>query len=356
VTVGTVPLAAGSATPLVERYDAGLLDLDGVVYIGPNPVAHAAESLAAARAQGMRLAFVTNNAARTPAAVAAHLTELGVAADPGEVATSAQAAARLVAGLVAPGSPVLVVGGEALEEALRDRGLRPVRSADDGPSAVVQGYHPDVGWRQLAEGTFAVRAGLPWVASNTDLTIPTPRGIGPGNGTLVAVIRLATGAEPLVAGKPELALHRESIDRVASTRPLIIGDRLDTDIEGAVRAGTDSLLVLTGVTGPAELLAAPPTRRPTYLAADLRGLLTAHADVAVDGGEAALGGWTARVLAGRLRLSGAGTWVDALRAACVAVWAFPGDVDSREVVVRLAAEAPGAARLPRGRAQDPATT
>jgi glycerol 3-phosphatase-2 len=337
VTTTVVPLATGSAAPLVERYDAGLLDLDGVVYIGPNPVPHAAESLAQARERGMRLAFVTNNAARTPQAVAAHLTELGVRADPAEVATSAQAAARLVAGLVAPGSAVLVVGGDALEEALRERGLRPVRSADDGPSAVVQGYHPDVNWRQLAEGTFAVRAGLPWVASNMDLTIPTPRGIGPGNGTLVNVIRLATGAEPLVAGKPELALHRESIDRVESERPLIIGDRLDTDVEGAVRAGADSLLVLTGVTGPAELLRAPATQRPTYVAADLRGLLRPYADVALEGGEGVLGGWTARVQAGRLRLTGSGDPVDALRVACVAAWAFPDEVDTREVVARLVA-------------------
>ncbi|HUR73757.1 MAG TPA: HAD-IIA family hydrolase [Sporichthya sp.] len=332
-----VPLVAGSATALVERYDAGLLDLDGVVYIGPEPVPHASESLAQARARGMRLAFVTNNASRTPQEVAAHLTELGVAADPAEVATSAQAAARLVAGLVAPGSAVLVVGGPALEEALIERGLRPVRSADDKPSAVVQGYHPSVGWMQLAEGTFAVRAGLPWVASNTDLTIPTPRGIGPGNGTLVNVIRQASGVEPLVAGKPELALHRESIDRVAAQRPLIIGDRLDTDVEGAVRAGTDSLLVLTGVTGPVELLAAPPSRRPTYVSADLRGLLVPHDDVELGGGEAALGGWTARVQAGRLRLTGAGNAVDALRAACVATWVYPGAVDTGDVVVRLAA-------------------
>ncbi len=334
-----MPLHVGSETALVDRYDAGLLDLDGVVYIGPEPVQHASESLLQARARGMRLAFVTNNAARTPEQVAAHLTELGVSADAGEVATSAQAAARLVAGLVAPGSAVLVVGGTALEEALVERGLRPVRSADDKPSAVVQGYHPTVGWVQLAEGTYAVRAGLPWVATNTDLTIPTPRGIGPGNGTLVNVIRLASGVEPLVAGKPELALHRESIDRVAALRPLIIGDRLDTDVEGAVRAGADSLLVLTGVTGPAELLAAPPTCRPTYLAADLRGLLVPHADVVLSGGEAALEGWTARVQAGRLRLSGAGDPVDALRVACVATWAYPGPVDTTDAVLRLVAGA-----------------
>ncbi len=331
-------MVGGPSVPLADRYDAGLVDLDGVVYIGPKAVPHAAESLAAARARGMRLSFVTNNASRSPTVVAEHLNELGVAAEAAEVATSAQAAARLVAGLVAPGSAVLVIGGEALEEALLERGLRPVRSADDGPSAVVQGYHPSVGWMHLAEGTIAVRAGLPWVASNTDLTIPTARGIGPGNGTLVNVIRQASGAEPLVAGKPELALHRESIERVAGQRPLVIGDRLDTDIEGAVRAGVPSLLVLTGVTGATELLAAPPWRRPTYLAADLRGLLTAHADVVPIGDGAAVGGWTARVRAGRLRLSGSGDPVEALRAACVAAWAHPAEVDSGEVADRLAAD------------------
>lgn len=314
-------LAAGSAIPLVDRYDAALLDLDGVVYVGPQAVAHARESLATARERGMRLAFVTNNAARTPRAVAAQLSELGVPAEPAEVATSAQAAARLVAGLVAPGAAVLVIGGEGLEVALRERGLRPVRSMDDRPSAVVQGYHPSVGWEQLAEGAYAVQAGLPWVASNTDLTIPTARGIAPGNGSLVQVVRIATGCEPLVAGKPELALHRESIERVDAQRPLVVGDRLDTDIEGAVRAGTDSLLVLTGVTGAAELLAAPLQRRPTYLSADLRGLLAAHAEVRLDAGAVHLGGWTARVEGGRLRLRGTGERAEGLRAACVAAWA-----------------------------------
>jgi hypothetical protein len=174
------------------------------------------------------------------------------------------------------------------------------------------------------------------VASNTDLTIPTARGIGPGNGTLVEVIRLATGAEPIVAGKPELALHRESADRVGAQHPLVVGDRLDTDIEGATRAATDSLLVLTGVTDPAQLLAAPPERRPTYLAEDLRGLLDAPAAVQMDGGTARLAGWSAVVRDKRLELTGDGSRVDGLRAACVATWAAAGDVDTSTVAARLA--------------------
>jgi HAD superfamily hydrolase (TIGR01450 family) len=330
------PLAEGSAQALIQLYDAALLDLDGVVYIGPNPVPHAAAALATARRAGMRLAFVTNNAARTPLAVAEQLTGLGVPAEAAEVATSAQAAARVLTELLPAGSAVLVVGGEGLEAALRDRGLRPVYSLDDDPAAVVQGFHPTVGWRQLAEGTFAVRRGLPWVASNTDLTIPTHRGIGPGNGTLVEVIRLATGASPIIAGKPELALHRESAERVGAQRPLVVGDRLDTDIQGAVRADTDSLLVLTGVTDPAQLLAAPPDRRPTYLAEDLRGLLVAHPPVQVNGDVVQLEGWRATVRAKRLELSGSGRRVDGLRVACVAAWSATDDVDTGTAATRLA--------------------
>jgi HAD superfamily hydrolase (TIGR01450 family) len=327
-------LRLGSPAP-VEVYDAALLDLDGVLYLGPEPVPHAAEALGVARTAGMRLAFVTNNAARTPQTVAAHLTELGIPARPDEVATSAQAAVRLVADLVAPGSAVLVVGGDGLREALLERGLRPVDSADDNPAAVVQGYHPTVGWPILAEGAYAVARGIPWIASNTDRTVPTPRGIAPGNGTLVEVIRMATGKDPVIAGKPELALHRESAERVDARRPLVVGDRLDTDVLGANRAGVDSLLVLTGVHGPADLLTAAPELRPTFLAEDLRGLLVPHTAVEVDGdGVASLGGWRAGVKDGRVWLDGNGTRVDAVRVTCVVTWEHGGEVGA-DVLERL---------------------
>lgn len=328
------PLRPGTAPP-VESYDAALLDLDGVLYVGPDAVAYAAEALGEARAAGMRLAFVTNNAARTPQTVAEHLTDLGIPARPDEVATSAQAAVRLVAEVVPPGSAVLVVGGDGLRQALLERDLRPVSSADEDPAAVVQGYHPNVGWSILAEGAYAVARGIPWIASNTDRTVPTPRGIAPGNGTLVEVIRMATGKDPVIAGKPELALHRESAERVNAQRPLVVGDRLDTDVLGANRADVDSLLVLTGVHGPADLLVAPPDLRPTYLAEDLRGLLAPHAEVQVDGdGIATLGGWRAGVKDGRLWLDGAGTRVDAVRVACVVAWEHGIGADA-DVLERL---------------------
>jgi HAD superfamily hydrolase (TIGR01450 family) len=282
------------------------------------------DSLAVARKEGMRLAYVTNNASRTPQAVAGHLSELGIPAEPGDVITSAQAAARLLAGMVPSGSAVLVIGGEGLLEAVRERGLRPVRSLDEGPAAVVQGFDPSVGWQQLAEASYAVAQGLPWVASNTDLTIPTARGTAPGNGMLVAAVRTATGVEPDVAGKPLPPMHRETVIRTGAKRPLVVGDRLDTDIEGAFNGGVDSLLVFTGVCRPEELPEAPVKHRPTYLAADLRGLLRVQpALTAGAGGAHSCGGWTVSIVDGALTLGedrGEDRY-DGLRALCATAWA-----------------------------------
>ena len=239
-----------SGEPLDVVYDVALLDLDGVVYIGGAAIPGAAQALRKADAAGMRLAYVTNNAFRTPAAVAALLTSLGVPAAAEDVVTSAQAAARLLAERLPAGAPVLVIGGSGLRMALRERGLRPVSTAADKPLAVVQGYAPGVDYSMLAEGGLAVAAGALFVASNGDLTIPGRRGIAPGNGSLIQVVATATGVRPLVAGKPEPPLHHESVLRTKARHPLVVGDRLDTDIEGAQRVGADSLLVLTGVTGP----------------------------------------------------------------------------------------------------------
>ncbi len=330
MTGGTADEVCAPVVP-VEAYDVALLDLDGVVYTGARAVPHAPEALARAREAGMTLAFVTNNASRTPEVVAAHLTEIGVPAEPGDVVTSAQAAARLVAERFPAGSPVLAVGGDGLVAALRERGLVPVVSAADEPVAVVQGFAPGVDWVVLAEASYAVAAGVPWIASNLDLTVPTDRGIAPGNGALVGVVRAATGAEPVVAGKPELPLHRESVLRTGAKRPLVVGDRLDTDIEGAVAGGVDSLLVLTGVTDVRALLAASPVRRPTFVAADLRAL-SAPLPRAVPGdGGWVCGGWTARVDRAEAAVSGEGDPYDALRAVCAAVWevadASPAEVD-----------------------------
>lgn len=315
------PLADGSVRPLADLHDAVLFDLDGVLYVGPHAVPGAPSAVARLRAQGVTAAYVTNNASRRPETVAAHLTELGIPAGPEDVVTSAQAVATLVADAVPTGSAVLVVGGDGLRAALTARGLRPVSTAAARPAAVVQGFAPEVGWRALAEGTYAVRAGVPWFASNTDSTVPTPQGLAPGNGALVGVIAAATGRRPVVAGKPETPLHAEAVRRTGAAVPLVVGDRLDTDIEGAARAGAPSLLVLTGVSTPRDLVLAPAGLRPTYVALDLDGLFVAHPPVTTtEGGGRRCGGWTCAVNDGGVQLRGTGDRVDALRALSVAVW------------------------------------
>ena len=301
-------------------YDAALYDLDGVLYVAGDSVPHAADSVAAARAFGLRAAFVTNNASRRPATVARHLSELGIPATAADVVTSAQAAVRWLAARLPAGSAVLVLGTDDLCDEVRAGGLRPVRSADEGPAAVLQGLSPDTGWRELSEAALALRRGAMWVAGNADATYPSPRGLLPGNGAMVAALIAATGQRPVVVGKPEPELHREAVDRVGAERPLVVGDRLDTDVLGAVRGGADSLLVLTGVTGLDELLAAPRGSRPTFVSADLRGLLRPQAPVTVDAtlSMAACGIARAGLRDERVVVDGIGD--DALRAVCALAW------------------------------------
>jgi HAD superfamily hydrolase (TIGR01450 family) len=297
-----------------------MLDLDGVVYIGGDAVPGAAEHLEQAREAGMRLAFVTNNALRPPAAVAAHLTELGVAAEAADVVTSAQAAARVLADRLEPGARVVLLGAEGLVEAVRAEGLVPVGATDEA-AAVVTGYGPDVPWRDLMRVAVRVREGLWWVATNADLTIPTSFGVAPGHGVQVDMLRRFTGVDPLVAGKPSRPLLDETVRRVGGDRPLMVGDRLDTDIEGAYRAGVDSLLVMTGVTRLSDLVRARPEERPTYLSTDLAGLAVGHPTVDELDGVARCGGWSAWCADGRLTVDGSGNPDDWWRAVAVAAWA-----------------------------------
>ena len=322
-----VPLSAGAAELPCRVYDVALLDLDGVVYVGPEAVPGVPGALAAARAAGMRLGFVTNNASRTPEEVAGHLTALDVPASAAEVITSSQAAATVVAQRLGAGARVLPVGGPGVAAALEAAGLTVVGRAEDEPRAVVQGYGRDVGWSELAEAVVAVRNGAEHVATNADATIPSPRGPLPGNGALVGVVSAVTGRRPLVTGKPDPAMHAECVRRTGARRPLVVGDRLDTDVEGGRRAGAATLLVLSGVTDPAVLLAAGPDQRPDLLAPDAGGLLTPHPGVVAEHGGWRCGEWTARSGDGPLRLGrdaigapASADGLDGLRALCVAHW------------------------------------
>lgn len=310
-----------------------MFDLDGVVYIGGAAVDGAAEHIERARGDGLRCAFVTNNAARTPDTVAHHLTDLGVDAEPHDVVTSAQAAARVLRERLGDGAAVAVVGGEGLLEAVRAEGLVAVDEQSDA-EAIVTGYGPEVRWSEVMRAAVSIRAGLWWVASNTDATIPTPFGVAPGHGVLVDTLRRFAEVEPVVAGKPARPLLDETIRRVGGERPLMIGDRLDTDIAGAHAVGIESLLVLTGVTGLAELVEAAPHERPTYLGTDLGALRETHTVPERQGDAWCLGGWTVVVDQGALVCTGGGAAGDWWRCVAMASWSH---LDAHDDVVDVSA-------------------
>jgi glycerol-1-phosphatase len=281
---------------LSHCYDVVLLDLDGTVYIGRNAVPQAPRTVEALVGAGVRPVFVTNNASRPPESVAEQLRTLGIACSEDQVVTAAQAGAAVLVGRIGRGGRVLVVGGPGVRAALVEAGLEPVERADERPDAVLQGWSPDLGWSGLAEGAYALAAGLPWVVTNADPTLPTERGIAPGNGAFVQLLARTTGRTPdEIAGKPRIPLLRLALDRWPGERPLVVGDRLDTDIEAAVAADLPSLLVLSGVTHPQQLLDAVPAARPTYVAADVSGLLVSHPDVSATDAGWRCGRWIASV-------------------------------------------------------------
>lgn len=257
---------------LRSQHDVLLLDLDGTVYQGNDPIPGAVEYLRGASehsGSGEKQYFVTNNASRSPSDVAHHLVELGFDTSEEFVVTSAQVAARMLAERVPAGSTVVVVGTDALSAEISLVGLSPVRRSEGEPAAVVQGHNPATDWGMLAEAAFAIRGGAVWVATNTDATLPTERGLAPGNGSMVAAVRTATGSEPLVAGKPAAPIMQDAIRLSEATSPLVVGDRLDTDIAGACTIGIPSLLVLTGVSSALDAVRAEPSQRPTHIGFDL---------------------------------------------------------------------------------------
>ncbi|MHB8186781.1 MAG: HAD-IIA family hydrolase [Dermatophilaceae bacterium] len=325
--VDAIASATGS---LIEAYDGIVCDLDGVVYRGHQAVPHAVESLLSALSAGVLVVYATNNASRTPAEVAERLDSLGLPGTGERVVTSAQAAARFVAQRCPLGSPVLAVGGPGVTRALEEAGLLAVspqqRRSDEPVVAVVQGYGAQVGWADLAEAAYAVQAGAFWVATNIDSTLPTDRGVAPGNGALVAAVRPAVGVDPVNVGKPNTPLYELSASVLGTDigRTLAIGDRLDTDIVGATAAGMDSLFVFGGVHGWTDVAGAEPAARPRYVATDMRSLHSVYAEavqVRTDASRWVCGEASAWVSeAGELVVAQGGVVNERLRAALGAVW------------------------------------
>ena len=310
-------------TPLDDT-DVIFADLDGVVYTGEESIRYAVEALNVASANH-RVAYITNNASRTTEQVAAHLRDLGLTAVADDVVSSPQAAVKILKTLIPAKSTVLVIGGEGLIAEVDGAGFRVTDSADDAPAAVIQGFAPTVGWAHLAEASFALHTGIPWVATNTDWTIPVARGIAPGNGTLVSAVHLAVGRLPVFAGKPERAIFDFARDKFAADNPLVIGDRLDTDILGANRAGMRSALVLTGIDGRKQAIAAAEEQQPTYILGDLRELSTEYPESIVtekaDTVTVTVGNSSVTMTANVVRVKRKGSDpLNLLRAGCTAIY------------------------------------
>ncbi len=306
---------------LIAAFDAVLSDLDGVVYAGPEPLEGAVGTLQSLSDRGVALAYVTNNASRSPRQVAQHLRDLGAPATAAQVFGSAPEGARLLARRLAPGADVLVIGSQYLREQAIEAGLIPVGSAADKPKGVLQGFDSTLVWTDLAEAAYAIADGADWVATNTDMTLPGNRGTAPGNGALVAAVSAATGTYPEVAGKPEAGMFTTAARTLGSQHPLVVGDRLDTDIRGGNRAGMTTALVMTGVNNWMDALGAPASDRPELLLHDLRGLHDTYTPVEESDGVYTCGKSRAQLDKGMLHLDGGVQNIESWRAACACWWA-----------------------------------
>lgn len=305
--------------PLASQFDCIICDLDGVIYRGSEGVPGATLTLNAIEELGVRPAFVTNNASRTPAEVAHQLQQLGIHAEPSDVVTSAQAGAQILSEMVPPGSRIYVVGGTGLDSALRDVGLIPERDPV-GCIAVLQGFGPAIEWRDLAEASYLIQAGAVWVATNSDLTFPTEKGLAPGNGSLVQAVACAAGRQPdAIGGKPAPALMSLAIARMESRMPLMVGDRYDTDIVGGHALGLATLLVLTGVASIDDVWHSHI--RATYLGESIATLIEPYPHCTVEVNTAWCDGAQAIFHAESQRVTtSGGNFINRLRAADAVKW------------------------------------
>ncbi len=308
-----------SKMKLYEEFDAVYFDLDGVLYRGLTAVEGAAEAVSEICLGGCGVAFVTNNASRTPEEVAAHLVELGIPAKSSEVVTSSQVAVEILQQHIEPGARVFVVGGHGVEEALRVAGYLPSRESRDCV-AVVQGFGPQVSWRDLAQASYLIQGGAIWIATNLDSTFPTASGIAPGNGSLVDAVRNAVGRDPDgVGGKPDRAMMKRTIAAVPGEHPLLVGDRYDTDIAAGIAVGIPTMLVLSGVTQAAEVWSS--SLRADYLCESVQGLALKYSESRISGDDYVCGEARATFVAEDhcVRTAG-GTRLERLRAADSLKW------------------------------------
>jgi glycerol-1-phosphatase len=304
---------------LLDYYDALLLDLDGTVWEGGRAIPGAVETI---HESGLACMYITNNAARAPQEVAEKLRGIGVDTSEEFVLTSSQAAVTLARQDFPAGTKVLILGTESFRNLARTAGFEVVDSAEDNPEVVMQGHNPETGWAQLTEATLAIAGGAAYIATNLDTTLPLERGLAVGNGSMVAAVISATGVAPAAAGKPQPVMFHQAVHKLGATKPLAVGDRLNTDIEGANAANIPTFHVLTGVSGPLALLEAPKEQRPTYLAENMADLKK-NAHQLLPGAQ---GGFTARINRRDILLErghAGATPIEALRTVLEVAWAMP---------------------------------
>ena len=270
-----------------------LVDLDGVVYRGVDPVPGVAELLAARAAGGDDVVYVTNNSMHYRDDYVSRLASMGAPVSPETVVSSARATALHVSRHEPDIRRVLVLGAGGLERELRDVGLEVVTAghaatrmhqegidgwaAAGAPDAVVTGLDPNLTYLRLAAAADCVRAGARFIATNRDPVYPTERGLRPGAGSVAAAVESASGVTPYSIGKPSphlLELAAEAVGRPA-TDAVMIGDGIGTDLAAARELGIPCVLMLTGVTTREQVEALPADERPTAVAADADELAAA---------------------------------------------------------------------------------
>jgi len=304
-----------------NQFETVLFDLDGVIYEGENAIVDSVDSIASIRNSGIKVGYITNNSSRKPETIAQQLRGFGLELSEEEVISSAQAGVELLMTMIPAGSKVLVVGGEGLRSKVIEAGFELVSSSDDAPAAVIQGFAPEVGWKDLAEASYSIQRGAKWVATNQDWTIPREKGLAPGNGTLVSAVHTAVGQLPAVAGKPERAIFETAMREFKAESAIYVGDRLDTDVVGANKAGLGSGLVMTGVTTRKELLAAKADSRPTYILGTLKDLLSPYREPVKTKRGYKLGDCEVELLGEKVVVRfGDPKSLDALKAACFTIW------------------------------------
>jgi HAD superfamily hydrolase (TIGR01450 family) len=303
------------------RYDLVLADLDGVIYEGSAAIKDAIESINQISSQNISVGYVTNNSSRKPETIVQQLLDLGLNSKPEDIISSGQTAVELLQSKIPAGAKVLVVGGEGLRTRVLSGGFKVVSLSDDKPEAVIQGFSPEVSWEDLAEAAYSIQNGAIWIATNNDWTLPQEKGLAPGNGTLVGAVHTAVGQLPIVAGKPEPAIFQTAVNLFQPDAPLFVGDRLDTDILGANRAGIASVLVLTGVSSRKDVLAAKVEERPSFIVGTLRGLLVDYQDPVQTKRGWSCGKASVELLGDKVLVTeGDPQSIEALRAACNVIW------------------------------------